>query len=79
MPNYNFKNVSTGEEYTEFMAMEEKDKFLIENPDVTQMLSEPAAFGDSIKMGLRKPDNGFRDILKRVKSHHPLGRGINTF
>ena len=79
MPNYNFKNTITGEEFTEFMSMKDKDNLLEQNKDIIQMLSAPPGFGDSIKMGMKKPDDGFRDILRRVKSHHPLGRGINTF
>ena len=79
MPNYNFKNAITGEEFTEFMSMKDKDNLLEQNKDIVQMLSGPPGFGDSIKMGLKKPDDGFRDILRRVKSHHPVGRGINTF
>ena len=33
------------------------------------MLAAPA-FGDTIKMGMRKPDDGFRDRLKEIKSSH---------
>jgi hypothetical protein len=29
------------------------------------------ALGDSVRLGLRKPDDAFRDVLKNVKKHHP--------
>jgi hypothetical protein len=78
MPNYNFRNVNTGVEWTDFMSMTDKDKLLEQNKDIVQILT-PIAFGDSIRMGMRKPDDGFRDLLRTVKSHHPRGKGINTF
>ena len=66
-------------EYTDFMSISEKEEFLKQNPNVTQLLTAPIPIGDSVRLGLRKPDNGFRDLLKRVQSHHPLAKGINTF
>jgi hypothetical protein len=78
MPNYNFRNVNTGVEWTDFMSMADKDKLLEQNKDIVQILT-PIAFGDSIRLGMRKPDDGFRDLLRTVQSHHPRGKGINTF
>ena len=78
MPNYNFRSKDTGETWTSFMSIEEKDQYLNNNPNIEQTIS-PVAFGDPIKMGVRKPDSGFRDVLRGIKKHHPRGRGINTF
>ena len=32
MPNYTFENTKTGENFIEFMAISEKEKFLADNP-----------------------------------------------
>ena len=34
MPNYNFRNVNTGVEWTDFMSMTDKDKLLEQNKDI---------------------------------------------
>lgn len=81
MPFYNFLNNTTGEEFEELMSFSERDNFLNENPHITQCLSAPA-LGDSILLGLRKPDSSFRDILKNIKKKHNKGISrstINTF
>ena len=82
MPSYSFKNLNTGEEWTTVMSISEREEFLRENPHVQQQLIAAPALGDSIRMGLRKPDNGFRDRLKEIKKAHSKGitkSSINTF
>lgn len=78
MPNYTFKDTTTGDEWTTFMSISEKEQYLEQNKHVHQLIT-PVAFGDAIKMGVRKPDSGFRDVLKEIKKHHPRSKGINTF
>jgi len=82
MPSYSFKNLNTGEEWTTVMSISEREEFLRENPHVQQQLIAAPALGDSIRMGLRKPDAGFRDRLKEIKKAHSKGftkSSINTF
>lgn len=77
MPIYNFRNNETGEEFQDMMSMSELDKYLEENKHITQMLSAPAIV-DPTRVGLRKPDSGFRDVLKKIKSKH-IRSNINTW
>ena len=82
MPSYSFKNLNTGEEWTDIMSNSEREEFLRDNPQVQQQLTSAPALGDSIRLGLRKPDNGFRDRLKEIKKAHSRGltrSTVNTF
>ena len=77
MPTYSFINNETGEEFTDFMSISALDDYLKTNPHITQALSAPA-IADPTRIGLRKPDSGFRDVLKKVKSAH-RGSTVNTW
>lgn len=69
MPTYTFINKETGEEQTHILSLSQREKFLEENPNMTQKLSTPA-FGDSVRLGIRRIDDGFNDVLKKAKSAH---------
>ena len=74
MPTYRFRNVA-GEEYEEFMSISELDVYLKEN-NVTQLVNGAPALVSGRGMG--KPDDGFRDILKRIKGNAQKGIGRST-
>lgn len=81
-PTYLFKNINTDEEQELFMSITERDKYLEDNPDITQLVHGAPSIGDSIRLGLRKPDDGFRDRLREIKKHHSRGitkSTVNTF
>lgn len=78
MPSYTFRNKETNEVWVDSMSIDQKQEYLNNNKDIEQVLV-PVAFGDSVRMGVRKPDSNFRDVLKEIKKHHPHGKGINTF
>lgn len=78
MPTYNFKNKKTGEEFTTFMFMSELKPYLENNPDIEQMINTFSGIGDPIRMGMQKPDSGFRDVLKEIKKKHRRST-INTW
>lgn len=79
MPTYSFLNNKTGEEFTEFMSISELDKFLQENPDIVQLVNGAPMLVSGVN---KKPDQGFRDLLKDIKKKHSGGltkSTINTF
>ncbi len=79
MPTYSFKNNDTGEEFSEFMSMSEREKYLADNPHIHQLPCAPAILGRGVAMGDRmKPSEGFRDVLKAISRANP-GNNINTF
>lgn len=82
MPSYTFINNETGETFTTIMSMTEREEYLANNPNVQQQIVSAPALGDSIRLGLRKPDNGFRDRLREIKKAHSKGftkSTVNTF
>lgn len=69
MPTYTFRNEETKEEFTTIMSLSEREEFLENNPHIKQCLATPS-FGDSVRMGVRKIDNGFNDVLQKAKNAH---------
>ena len=76
MPTYNFRNINTSEEFEVSMKIADLDAYKEAHPELQQFLTRPPALGDSVRLGLRKPDDGFRDVLKNVKDHHKGSRTI---
>lgn len=79
MPTYSFINNDTDEEFTEFMSISERDKFLKENTHITQTINGAPMIVSGVNL---KPDGGFRDLLKEMKKKHSQGitkSNINTF
>ena len=76
MPTYSFRNTKTGEVFDKIMSLGERDRYLSENPDLEKVLGAPSlVYNPSGK----KPDNGFRDLLRKVKSGSGRNNTINTF
>jgi hypothetical protein len=76
MPIYDFRNIETDEVVTHYLTIKERNEFLEANPNYTQVLTAPA-LGDSVRLGVRRHDDNFNDVLKNVKSHH-RGSTIQT-
>jgi len=76
MPTYLFKNKTTGEETEMFISISERDKLLRENPHIEQLVNCAPMIGYSTVT--RKPDSGFRDLLKTIKKKHRRS-SINTW
>lgn len=58
------------------MKIAEKEQFLKENPDIESVIGAPA-LGDPVRLGIRKADNGFKEVLQRVHEKSP-GSRLNT-
>lgn len=78
MPNYTFLNTTTGETFTEIMSISEREEYLKANPNIQQQIVSAPSLGDPIRLGLKKPDNGFRDRLKEIKKAHSKGLTKST-
>ena len=68
MPTYCFRNNETGEVHEEMMKMDDREKYLKDNPNLTQVLEMPQIVSGTD--GLRKPDDSFRDILRNIDKKH---------
>ena len=70
MPNYNFVNTDTGEEFEEFFTISGREEFLKDNPNIQQLPSlfalSASGTGDRIKN-----DNGWKENMSRIAEAHP--------
>lgn len=79
MPTYSFRNKKTDEQFDKFMSLSARDQYLAENPDLEVVIGAPAF---NYSGGAQKPDAGFRDVLKEIRSKHDqrfTRSTINTF
>ena len=78
MPTYSFSNKNSSEIFDMFLSISEREDYLKNNPHIEQLISAPAIVSGISK----KPDAGFRDILKNIKKKHSQGltrSTVNTF
>ena len=68
MPTYCFRNNETGEVDEEIMKMDDREKYLKDNSNLTQVLEMPRIV--SGVAGARKSDDNFKDVLRNIKHHH---------
>ena len=78
MPTYDFRDKTTGEVFEKTMKISEKVEFLKQNPQYESVILGAPIIGDPIRLGIRKPDQGFREVLAKAKAAHPKG-DVNTF
>jgi hypothetical protein len=71
MPTYTFKNKTTGEEWTEVLSISTKEEFLADNPDIVQMIVSAPALHSGAGLGLRRIDDGFKDVLGKIATGAP--------
>jgi putative FmdB family regulatory protein len=45
---------------------------------ITQSITAPS-IGDPIRLGIKRPDAGWNDVLKKVKDAHPRGMAQSKF
>jgi hypothetical protein len=65
MPLYDFRNKDTGEVFEKMMSISAKEEYLKENPNIEAMLGMNALI-DPVRLGLRRPDQGFKEVLQRI-------------
>jgi len=67
MPTYIFRNKDTDEVFNKLMSWDARQVYLQENPDLEVLMGAPV-MGDSVRLGIRKPDDGFREVLSKIHS-----------
>jgi hypothetical protein len=68
MPLYRLTDTSTGETEEHFLSWNALQEFLSENP-TKQLLPAAPAIVSGVS-GRLKPDEGFKDVLRNIKSKH---------
>ena len=70
MPNYSIKDTNTDDIFEVSLKYSELESYLANNPHFKQVFVKFPATADPTRVGVKRPDDGFRDVLKEVKSHH---------
>jgi hypothetical protein len=65
MPTYTFRHKITGEISDKLMKWSDRQLYLEENPDLEPVIM-PTAFGDPVRLGVRRTDDGFREVLSKI-------------
>ena len=80
MPTYSFRDKNTDETFDRLMTYSQKVEFLQENPHLESGILSAPGIGDPVRLGLKKPDQSFRDVLKHIKAKKAYtGNKINDF
>jgi hypothetical protein len=78
MPNYTFYDEIEKTYFTKAMSISEMEKFLSSSTHVKWVPVSGLPTLDSVRLGVKKPDEGFRDLLRTVKKGNP-NSSVNTF
>jgi hypothetical protein len=70
MPLYDFRNKDTGETIEKMMSISAKEEYLKENPHMESLLGMPPLI-DPVRLGVRKTDAGFKEVLQRIHEKTP--------
>ena len=65
MPTYTFRNTETKEIFDKIMSWNSREEYLKENPSLEVIMGAPA-MGDVVRLGIRKPDQGFNEVLSKI-------------
>lgn len=78
MPSYEFKNTKTGEVIEKFCSVSVRDEMVASGEWEMHHSGTAATIGDPVRMGMKKPDSGFRDLLKEIKKNNSRGFSKST-
>ena len=65
MPTYTFRNKDSEEIFNKIMSWDSREEYLKENPNLEVIIGAPA-MGDVVRLGIRKPDQGFNEVLSKI-------------
>ena len=72
MPYYDFKNKETGEIKEIKLSLSEFDQFLVDHPELERYFGDQQLnIGDPVRLGLRKIDGGFKEVLQKIHEKTP--------
>lgn len=66
MPTYTFKNNVTNNIFDSRMSISDMETYLIDNPELEILITTGTPIGDSVRLGIKKPDDGFREVLSKI-------------
>jgi hypothetical protein len=78
MPTYQFLNTNTQEVLEKVMRISQLDEFKKENPHLQQQITGTPGLSDPVRLGIKQPAQGFKDLLKQIKKNN-IRSTINDF
>jgi len=66
MATYTFRNKKTGEIEEHKFSVHKHQEFKDNNPHLEQVILTGPAFGDLVRMGMKGPDDGFKEVLSKI-------------
>lgn len=70
MPIYSMQNQETEEIFEVVMPYADLASYLEQNPTIKQIFNKFPGHADPHRMGLKKVDDGFNDLLSRIKRNN---------
>jgi hypothetical protein len=70
MPVYSIRDDKTGDLFEVNMKYSELTEYFEQNPNFQQVFTKFPGVVDSVRIGVRKTDSGFRDVLSKAKNAH---------
>jgi len=70
MPKYTFLNKETEQIEEFYFGIHSYDQFIEDNPHLERYFEQGTGFamGDSVRLGIRKNDDGFREVVSKIAS-----------
>lgn len=76
MPIYEFMNKESGLIEDHLVKIADVEQFLLDNPLLTKTMTTAPSIGDPVRLGVRKQDGGWREVLTKVSERTPGGKGL---
>ena len=77
MPTYTFRNKDTDEVFDRIMSWNSREEYLKENPNLEVIIGGAPATGDAVRLGVRRTDDGFREVLSKIGAANPFSNLSN--
>ncbi len=78
MPNYDYRCKECEHTFEEFLRMADRNKPCRKpcpkcgkTKCIEQYLPSSPALCDPVRIGVRKPDSGFKEVISKIKRAHP--------
>lgn len=71
MPIYEFRDINTEEIFEKQMSYSEKELYLQDNPHIVSHFSKFPGLGDPVRLGITRPDNGWKEVLQKINERTP--------
>jgi predicted nucleic acid-binding Zn ribbon protein len=68
MPTYSFRDKNTGKVFDQIMRIAEREQFLQDNPRLESVITGAPTMGDSVRLGIRGTDSGFKEVLSKISA-----------